>query len=32
MKTYSLRKDDVLTLPEEMSNPLLKRGVVKQIK
>lgn len=31
-KTYSLRKDDVLTLPEEMSNPLLKRGVVKQIK
>jgi DNA replication initiation complex subunit (GINS family) len=32
MKTYSLRKDDVLTLPEEMSNPLLKRGIVKQIK
>ena len=32
MKTYSLRKDDVLTLPKEMSDPLLKRGVVKQIK
>lgn len=32
MKTYSLRKNDILTLPEEMSNPLLKRGVVKQIK
>jgi DNA replication initiation complex subunit (GINS family) len=32
MKTYSLRKDDVLTLPEEMSTPLLKRGIVKQIK
>ncbi len=32
MKTYSLRKNDVLTLPEEMSVPLLERGVVKQIK
>ena len=32
MKTYSLRKDDVLTLPNEMSGLLLKRGVVKQIK
>ncbi|MCJ2534194.1 MAG: hypothetical protein LN364_03050, partial [Candidatus Thermoplasmatota archaeon] len=32
MKTYSLRKNDVLTLPEEMSIPLLERGVVKQIK
>ncbi len=32
MKTYLLRKDDILTIPEEMSAPLLKRGVVKQIK
>jgi DNA replication initiation complex subunit (GINS family) len=32
MKTYLLRKDDVLTLPGEMSTPLLKRDVVKQIK
>lgn len=32
MKTYSLRKDDVLTLSKEMSDPLVKRGVVKQIK
>lgn len=32
MKTYSLRKDDVLTLPKEMSDPLLKRGVIEQIK
>ncbi len=32
MKTYSLRKDDILTFPDEMSGPLLKRGVVKQIK
>jgi DNA replication initiation complex subunit (GINS family) len=32
MKTYSLRKDDVLTLPKEMSEPLLKRGVIEQIK
>ena len=31
MKTYLLRKDDILTIPEEMSAPLLKRGVVKQI-
>ena len=32
MKTYSLRKDDILTLPDEMSELLLKRGVVKLIK
>ena len=32
MKTYSLRKDDVLSLPKEMSEPLLKRDVIKQIK
>ena len=32
MKTYSLRKDDILTLPDEMSGPLLKRDVVKQIR
>lgn len=32
MKTYSLRKEDVLSLSKEMSEPLLKRGVVKQIK
>ena len=32
MKTYSLRKEDVLTLSKEMSQPLQKRGVVKQIK
>lgn len=32
MKTYSLRKEDVLTLPKEMSDPLLKKGVVKQVK
>jgi DNA replication initiation complex subunit (GINS family) len=31
-KTYSLRKEDVLSLPSEMSEPLLKRGVVKQVK
>lgn len=32
MKTYSLRKNDVLTVSKEMSDPLVKRGVVKQIK
>jgi len=32
MKTYSLRKDDVLTVSKQMIKPLLKRGVVKQIK
>ncbi len=32
MKTYALRKDDVLTIPDEMSGPLLKRGVVNQIR
>ena len=32
MKTYSLRKDDVLSLPKEMSEPLLKRDVIKRIK
>ena len=32
MKTYSLRKEDVLTLSKEMSEPLLKRGIIKQIK
>jgi DNA replication initiation complex subunit (GINS family) len=31
-KTYLLRKDDVLTLPQEMTAPLLKKGVVKQVK
>ena len=31
-KTYSLRKEDVLSLPHEMSEPLLKRGVVQQVK
>ena len=32
MKTYSLRKEDVLALSKEMSDPLLKRGVIKLIK
>jgi len=32
MKTYSLRKNDVLTVSKEMKDPLVKRGVVKQIK
>lgn len=32
MKTYNLRKDDVLTITEEMLNPLVKREVVKEIK
>jgi DNA replication initiation complex subunit (GINS family) len=31
-KTYSLRKEDVLSLPNEMAEPLLKRGVVQQVK
>ena len=31
-KTYSLRKEDVLSLPREMTEPLLKKGIVKQIK
>jgi len=31
-KTYSLRKEDVLSLPKEMSEPLAKKGVVKQVK
>lgn len=31
-KTYSLRKEDVLSLPSEMTEPLLKKGVVKQVK
>jgi DNA replication initiation complex subunit (GINS family) len=31
-KSYILRKEDVLTLPNEMSQPLLKKKVVKQIK
>lgn len=31
-KTYLLRKEDVLTLPGEMKEPLLKKKVVKQIK
>jgi DNA replication initiation complex subunit (GINS family) len=32
MKTYTLRKDDVLSLSKEIVDPLLKRGVVKEIK
>jgi DNA replication initiation complex subunit (GINS family) len=31
-KTYSLRKEDVLSLPSEMTKPLLKKGIVKQVK
>lgn len=31
-KTYLLQKEDVLTLPEDMNEPLLKKKVVKQIK
>jgi DNA replication initiation complex subunit (GINS family) len=31
-KTYSLRKEDVLSLPQDMATPLLKKGVVKQVK
>ncbi len=32
MKTYSLRKDDIISISKQMSEPLLKRGVVKPIK
>ena len=31
-KTYALRKEDVLSLPSETAGPLLKKGVVKQVK
>jgi DNA replication initiation complex subunit (GINS family) len=31
-KAYCLRKEDVLTLPNEMNGPLLKKKIVKQIK
>jgi DNA replication initiation complex subunit (GINS family) len=31
-KTYALRKEDVLSLPKETAGPLLKKGVVKQVK
>lgn len=31
-KTYSLRKEDLLSLPGEMADPLLKKKVVKQVK
>jgi DNA replication initiation complex subunit (GINS family) len=31
-KIYSLRKEDVLSLPREMTEPLLKKGIVKQVK
>jgi len=31
-KAYSLRTEDVLSLPNEMAEPLLKRKVVKQVK
>jgi DNA replication initiation complex subunit (GINS family) len=31
-KTYLLCKEDVLSLPREMTEPLLKKGIVKQIK
>jgi len=31
-KTYALRKEDVLSLPAETAGPLLKKGVVKQVK
>ena len=31
-RTYSLRKEDVLSLPSQMSEPLVKKQVVKQIK
>ena len=30
--TYSLRKEDVLSMPHEMTEPLLKKKVVKQVK
>lgn len=32
MKTYSLRKNDVLTISNEMYEPLVKSGVIKEIK
>lgn len=32
MKTYALRKDDIVSLPKQMSELLVKRNVVKQIK
>ncbi|UCH71988.1 MAG: hypothetical protein JSW62_00100 [Thermoplasmatales archaeon] len=32
MKTYTLRKNDILTVSQQMSDSLIKRGVVKQIK
>ena len=31
-KTYSLRKEDVLSLPKETGDLLLKKGMVKQVK
>jgi DNA replication initiation complex subunit (GINS family) len=31
-KTYSLRKEDVLSLPPDMAQPLLKKGIVKHVK
>jgi DNA replication initiation complex subunit (GINS family) len=31
-KTYLLRKEDVLSMPNEMTEPLLKKKVVKQVK
>jgi len=31
-KTYLLYKEDVISLPREMTEPLLKKGIVKQIK
>jgi DNA replication initiation complex subunit (GINS family) len=32
MKTYTLRKNDILTVSQQMSDSLVQRGVVKQIK
>jgi DNA replication initiation complex subunit (GINS family) len=31
-KTYALRKEDVLSMPNETAGPLLKKGIVKQVK
>jgi len=31
-KTYMLFKEDVITFPREMTEPLLKKGVIKQVK
>ena len=31
MKTYHLRKDDILSISEEMKTPLVRRGVAKEI-